>query len=136
MKETLLDDLNSMSFRLGKIKDVIQEVSIDLQVGNEGRAMLLLQGICNSIDDSIDDMVYLIGQTRDLFGLDYSHIAHGDRNVDKMIQDLKENLLQIIAALEQKDLVLLSDLLEYRLNPLLSSFQDITKVIVSKVSNN
>ena len=129
--QNLLNRLKEISSRIPAISKQIEKVSVDLQTGNEAEAMQQFQGII----DELSDMIHLLREARGSFDLDYQTIKVKDQTVEERSQELDELLSEIITAFENEDVVMLADLLEYELSPLLSRWEEVIVAITAQVEN-
>lgn len=126
--QTILKRLKEVC-QMQDLSKQIEAVSIDLQTGNERKAMEQFQGII----DRLSDMIHLLQEVKISFGLDYRAIQVKDQTVEQRSEELDELLSEIITAFENEDLVMLADLLEYELSPLLSRWEEVIAAITVEV---
>jgi hypothetical protein len=126
---TLLERLNKAIDEIPGISKRLETVSLDLQTGNEHRAMESFQ----EITEELSDMIHLLQETERNFGLDYRSIRVEDQTVHERALEMDELLSEIITAFENKDIVMLSDLLEYELSPAIQRWKDVLKTIFDQI---
>lgn len=126
---TILENMMEMKIHIPDLAAQLEGVSIGLTTGGQVQAMDLLQGVTRSIDE----MISLLKDTRRLFDLEYRSIQIGEQSIEDKIMNLKSLLAEIITAFENNDLVMLSDLLEYELAPMLSSWGEVMDVLITEV---
>ncbi|MEW5768158.1 MAG: hypothetical protein AB1797_11160 [bacterium] len=126
---TILENMMEMKTRIPDLAAQLEGVSIGLTTGGQAQAMDLLQGVTRSIDE----MISLLKDTRRLFDLEYQGIQIGEQSIEDKIMNLKSLLAEIITAFEHNDLVMLSDLLEYELAPMLSSWGEVMDVLITEI---
>ncbi len=118
-----------------KIPDMlklIEVTAVDLQSGAEKEAMKNIQ-ILTGILESIVGLLQVIKST---FSLDYNNIYYENKSIEEFNKELKEILNEMVSALENKDTVLIADLIEYELSPRLEKYIEILKIIAKEVNLN
>ncbi|MDI6795018.1 MAG: hypothetical protein QME81_19475 [bacterium] len=126
---TIIEQLMEIKTHIPDLAGQLESVSISLTTGGQAQAMDLLQGVAKSIDE----IITLLKNTRRLFDLDYQLIQIGEQNIEDKIMDLKSLLAEIIITFENNDLVMLSDLLEYELAPMLSGWEEVLTILITEV---
>lgn len=103
---------------LGKAKELLAESSPlfeqagqMLAAGQTPRAMELM-GNCFSVWNQVQ---LSVGKAAELLGVDLSQLKVGDSNADVLLEEFADQLRQVKDALENRDYVLLSDILQYEL---------------------
>jgi hypothetical protein len=123
---SLIDRLGKKRQRLPKIAESLEKIAVDIQTGSEVEAMEELEGQIDSIREIIQDLK----EAEEVFAFDYDIIRVEDQTIDQYCKDLNDLLTEIIQAFENKDLVLLSDLLEYELSPTILKWQKVIDAVV------
>lgn len=112
--EKQLEALNAANDYIEKLKTGIEDLVNKINSGEENNGVQLIPNIA----DGLQWLVNIIELTKDLHKGSIS------------IENIKEQLGEIIEALENEDYVLLGDLFNYELLPILVNIQvDIKKVI-------
>lgn len=97
-----------------------KEVAIALQSGREYQALQLFQEEILTLQEFIGFLQTVQGTP----GLDFKALTVGDKSLADKVQDFLDQLKKIVATFANKDYVLLADLLEYELAPLLDSWRE------------
>ncbi|MBU0599650.1 hypothetical protein KKD87_00790 [bacterium] len=117
----LLAELASFKDKLNLLTKDLIDVAVKLQTGNDLKAMEAFQ------DDItiLEDLITLTHNSGRCFNLNYSQIKVNEKTVEEEILALKDLLKEVIMAFENKDMVMLCDLLEYELSPLMEGWLDL-----------
>jgi tetratricopeptide (TPR) repeat protein len=127
--KSIIGLLRDKQKQLPQIAKSLEEISVDLQTGSEAYAMERLQ---QTIDD-ISSAIRCLKRAEEIFGLDYECLAVKDQTVYQRSEELNNLLNEVITAFENKDLVLLADLLEYELAPLISRWEEVIGKVVEYI---
>jgi tetratricopeptide (TPR) repeat protein len=127
--KTVVESLKDKQKHVPQIAKSLEEIAVDLQTGSEAYAMERLQQII----DELSSMVRTLERAEEVFGLDYECLDVKDQTIHQRSEELNNLLSEVIAAFENKDLVLLADLLEYELAPLISRWEEVIRRVVDYV---
>lgn len=114
---------------LSKLSKELEDISIRMQTGNEYEAMEGLQECTRTLENIFG----LLKKAQDFFNLNYSQIKIEKEDVASKIEEIKDVLSEVVTAFENNDLVLLADLLEYELSPLMSRFPEVINCLISQI---
>lgn len=126
---TIIDKLDKAMEGIPEISRTLETISLDLQTGNEHRAMESLQ----RITDELSGMIRLLQEAERIFGLDYRSMKIGDQTIHERSVEMDELLSEMITAFENEDIVMLADLLEYELSPLIMRWREVIEGVVKGV---
>ncbi len=127
--QALLSKLKGVSSRFPDLSKEIEKISVYLQTGEMTEAMEQFQ---KTIDE-LQSMIHLLQEIRIFFDLDYRGIKVKEETIEERCQELDELLSEIITAFENEDIVMLADLLEYELSPLLSRWGEVITAVIAEV---
>lgn len=131
--ESIRDKVSEQIFKIIKkvpdIQKLIEMIVMDMQTGHEKEAMTNIQIITGTLE-SIFALLQLIKST---FSVDYNQIKYNNETIASFNKNIMELLKEIVQAMEIKDTVLISDLLNYELSPKLEQYGDILKLIAKEV---
>ncbi|HAV43207.1 TPA: hypothetical protein DCX15_04255 [bacterium] len=127
--QALLSKLKGVSSRFPDLSKEIEKISVYLQTGEMTEAMEQFQ---KTIDE-LQSMIHLLQEIRIFFDLDYRVIKVKEETIEERCQELDELLSEIITAFENEDIVMLADLLEYELSPLLSRWGEVITAVIAEV---
>ena len=110
---------------LEKLNPGIQQTAEMLRVGEDMKA-LDQYGHCM---DGLNWFVQILEGTRQVMGLDYSKIRVNRVSVQSYVENLEQNIREMMKAQCEEDWVMVSDLLEYELLPIMKGCQEILPLI-------
>lgn len=118
---------------INKLPDMIKLIDatvIELQSGLESEAMKNIQIIIEALQ-SVVELLQLIKST---LSIDFNKLFFKDSSIEEFNNNLKNILLNIANAMENRDNILLADLLEYELTPKLENYIEILKIIAKEIN--
>lgn len=115
MKNEKIEVLQMANEYLYKLKDGILKLVELIQQENEQKGILLIP----EISDGIDWIINVVQLTRDL------------QKTDVSLENISEHLEAIIEALENEDYILVSDIFNYEIIPILDAVHNKIKLIVA-----
>ncbi|MBU0568638.1 hypothetical protein KKC52_11430 [bacterium] len=125
----ILRELKESKEELLKLSKELEDISIRMQTGNEYEAMESLQECTRTLENIFG----MLKKAQNFFNLNYSRIKVEKEDVAGKIEEIKDILSEVVTAFENNDLVLLADLLEYELSPLMSRFPEVIDCVLSRI---
>ncbi|MBU1077584.1 MAG: hypothetical protein KKH98_09845 [Spirochaetes bacterium] len=130
VREKVSDQVFKIINKIPDMQKLIEMTVMDMQTGHEKEAMTNIQIIMGTLE-SIFALLQLIKST---FSLDYNQIKYNKDSIESFNKNITELLKEIVQAIEIKDTVLISDLLNYELGPKLEQYGEILKVLATEVN--
>jgi hypothetical protein len=84
----------------------------------------------------MEDLITTVQKTQKLFNLNYAQIKVNEKSIEEEILTLKDILKEVITAFENNDIVMLCDLLEYELSPIIENWIEILKRLEEEAKAN
>ncbi len=103
--------LGEIQVELPKLSSAMTQISTSLQSGNREAALELFSQICSEWRK----IIQFFDNISQILQLDFSKIKYGDKSIDQANEELLALLVDTKKAIENDDLVMLSDLIEYEL---------------------
>lgn len=136
--EVKTDDLQTSIVRaleitkteLPKLSAAMGNISTLLQTGNRESALDSFSHLC----DEWRKIIQFFDNISNLLHLNYSEIHVGDKSIDTANKELLELLVDTKKTIENDDLVMLSDLIEYELNGKIKEEINIADVLIAYLS--
>lgn len=125
----ILRELKASREDLSKLSQELEDISIRMQTGNEYEAMESLQECTRTLENIFG----LLKNAQNFFNLNYAQIKVEKEDVASKIEEIKDILSEVVTAFENNDLVLLADLLEYELSPLMSLFPEVIDSVLARI---
>lgn len=100
---------------IDNLENGILSLSDNINGGNEEKGIGLIPLIC----DGIDWLIQVISLTEDI------------HNKKISIEELKDNIQEIVEAMNNEDYILVGDLFRYEISPILNNIKDELKKIVN-----
>lgn len=119
--DVVLEVLSDGSNFLAELCSFISITVEQYRTGNEEKGGEYLI----SLVEGLEWFVNLTGRIGTLLKVDFSETRMDGQTLTESVENLNDILLEIVTAQEQRDWVLLSDLLEYELEPQLGLWQEI-----------
>jgi len=96
-----------------------------LQTGNDSRAMELIK----DISDCLSTLLFLLTTLCDVLEVKMQDVTSGNKNLAGTLDELKDKLNDLVHAFETKDLVLVSDILEYEIHGIITDISSMLSAI-------
>jgi len=110
---------------LERLNPGIEKTAELFRLGEDSKA-LNQYGRCM---DGINWFIQILEGTRQVMGLDYQRILFNKVSVQSYVENLEENIREMLNAQCDEDWVMLSDLLEYELLPIMEGWKEILPLI-------
>jgi hypothetical protein len=118
-KEFVLENINNLLNNINKIIPALGNVSLLFQTGEDNDAMNVIQSLSVILEDSIE-MFILFKET---FNLHLDKFTVKEVSFEEFFKAITSKLKELINAIERKDSVMISDLLEYEFIPNIEEIQ-------------
>jgi hypothetical protein len=118
---------------INKLPDMIKLIDatvIELQSGSEKEAMENIDIIVGTLQ-SVVSLLQIINST---FSIDFNKLIFDDGTVEEFNNKLNSTLEEILNAFENRDIILLADLLGYELVPKIEKYVDVLKLIAKEIN--
>ncbi len=129
-REKVANQIYNIIVKIPDMQELIKSTVVDLQSGEEKESMKNIEIIAGTIE-SIISLLQVIKTT---FSLDYNKIFYEEKSIAEFNKEIKDTLSEIVEAFENKDNVLIADLLEYEFLPRLERYVEILKLIAKEVN--
>jgi len=129
-REKVAKQIYNIITKIPDMLKLIEVTAVDLQSGAEKEAMKNIQVIVGTLES----IVALLQVIKTTFSLDYNNIYFEDKSVEEFNKELREILNEMVGAMENKDTVLIADLIEYELSPRLERYIEILKLVAKEVN--
>jgi len=114
---------------LDEVSPLLQQAGELLSQGQNARAMELLAncfGVWHQVQDSV-------AKSSRLLGLDLSKFLIADRPADEMLEEFADRLREVKEALENRDYVMLSDVVQYELPEAAPRWKELLERLIEAV---
>lgn len=108
----------------------VDRIATDLQTGNEGRAMITIQGTAVLFEA----LFKAVRGVETAYDLKLEQLRLGERNLEEWILSLVSIGKEIITAFDNKDTVLLGDLFEYEIKEQINQVPEIIDCLKQEVA--
>lgn len=129
-REKVAKQIYNIITKVPDMLKLIQVTTVDLQSGAEKEAMKNIQVIIGTLES----IVALLQVVKTTFSLDYNNIYFDNKSIEEFNKELKEILNEMVGAMENRDTVLIADLIEYELSPRLEKYIEILKLVAKEVN--
>lgn len=123
--------IKALAEKVSVINQSIEDLIIQLQTGNDAQAMDNLK----HVGDFLNNVVILLKDIALDFKLNFSDIYIEEAPVQDIIEQLTKLLNEIASVMEEEDIVILCDLLSYRLIPHMEKIKQILDHVESVVAD-
>ncbi len=130
LREKISQQIYKIITKVPDMQKLIEMIVADLQTGHQKEAMTNLQIIVGTLE-SIIALLQLIKST---FLLDYSNLNYENKPIEEFNKKMNDVLKEMLNAINIKDIVLITDLLTYELNPSLELYSGILKLIAKELN--
>ena len=127
--DELVRTLESVRDEITRQEELLAEASAAFQSGKDAEGAEKLQ----SFTDFIYRYVRVCHQISPVFGIDPSSLSIGDLTLEGLNSSLHSYLEAIVAAMENGDIVTLSDILEYEVRPQLDTIRSFVNIMLEKM---
>lgn len=124
-KEMAFRGLSDAKGYLERLNPGIEETAELFRVGEDTKAHTQY-GRCL---DGINWFIQIVEGARQVIGLDYDRILFNRVSVQSYIENLEHNIRELWHAQQEEDWIMLSDLLEYELLPMMQGWKEILPLI-------
>jgi hypothetical protein len=130
-QEMVFRALSDAKDYLGRLNPGIEETAELFRVGDETKAHTQY-GQCL---DGINWFIQIVEGARQVVGLDYNKIVFNRVSVQSYVENLEHNIRELWRAQQEEDWIMLSDLLEYELLPMMEGWKEILPLIEEAAEN-
>ncbi len=124
-KEMAYRGLSDAKDYLEKLNPGIEQTAELFRVGEDAKAHGQY-GLCM---DGINWFIQIVEGARQVMGLDYGSIFFNKVSVQSYMENLEHNIREMWNAQQEEDWIMLSDLLEYELLPMMEGWKEILPLI-------
>ncbi|MDD5067043.1 MAG: hypothetical protein PHF84_08345 [bacterium] len=125
LREKVSTQIYKIISKIPEMQKLVDMIVADLQTGHDKEAMANIQIIAGTLE-SIIALMQLIKST---FSIDYNKLHCEGQPVEEFNRAVKDILNEMLNAIRIKDVVLMTDLLTYELNPKLEMYREILKLV-------
>lgn len=129
LREKVAGQIYKIVQKIPDMQKLIEMIVADLQMGREKEAMANIQIIAGTLQS----IVALLQLVRSTFSLDFNTLRYEDVVIEDFNKRIGEILQEMLSALQIRDIVLLTDLLTYELNPKMETYCEILKLIAREL---
>lgn len=136
LKDTAAQSIKTMERALkegiAQIDDLckgLEQVAVMLQRGEETKAFQQF----SEVVWGVEGIMHAVENAREVFSIDYEQIKTETGTLAEKIMELKSLLSEVVTAFENKDYVMLADLLEYELAPSLRGWREPLNMMLEQV---
>ncbi len=124
--DNLLENLNDVIINIKDFQPIIPNIGTNLQTGREIEAFTEMKNLLSMMES----LIYHLRKIEELLQLNYSEIEVDGKSVKEVSEQFHELLIQLSGAMQNNDIVLLGDLLEYEVLDRLEIYQRIFAEII------
>lgn len=109
----LKEEIHLLQGRLKEMPELLEEIAVKISLGDTAKGMTEFAAVVSELEAAFT----LIDQCRDRMSVPLKTLEVEGKSFDERSENISEVLSELIGAFEQKDRVLIGDLIEYEIAP-------------------